>query len=154
MSSLNDRQAAIGPSYFMSDDLTQERIERIWNHSVIPYIEEHLSDDPGRLADFELDELRKLVDMRTETENAVVDIVKQWLDELGADSSTAVLGDPEDNFNNRNVKGIPFTTPSGTKQWACALRVDEQDHETVDIFTYEKHRVNYILRHVMRGARG
>ena len=34
-----DRQAAIGPSYFMKEDLNEEDVRRIWEHSVIPYIE-------------------------------------------------------------------------------------------------------------------
>ena len=148
---LEDRRAAIGPSYFMSGDLTPERIERIWNHSVIPYIEEHLIDDPGRLADFELDVLRELVDIHTETENAVVDIVRGWLDERGADSSTAVLGAPENIYSHRNIKWIRFTGESGNTHPACALRVDEQDHETVDIFTYERARQLYTVTPVMRG---
>ena len=35
-----DRHAAIGPSYFMRDNLNEETVERIWKHSVLPYIEE------------------------------------------------------------------------------------------------------------------
>ena len=35
-----DRHAAIGPSYFMRDGLDNEAVERIWKHSVLPYIEE------------------------------------------------------------------------------------------------------------------
>ena len=48
---LGDKDAAIGPSYFMVSDgaLTVERIERIWKHSVIPYLQERLIGEPGRL---------------------------------------------------------------------------------------------------------
>ena len=30
---LDDRQAAIGPSYFMKDDLDEETVRLIWQHS-------------------------------------------------------------------------------------------------------------------------
>ena len=35
-----DRHAAIGPSYFMKPGLNDAKVERIWKHSVLPYIEE------------------------------------------------------------------------------------------------------------------
>ena len=38
----DDRHAAIGPSYFMQDKLDEEKVKRIWEHSVLPYIEERL----------------------------------------------------------------------------------------------------------------
>ena len=59
-----DRHAAIGPSYFMRKDkegkpsLTAIDVERIWEHAVLPYIEERLFGEPGRLREFELDALR------------------------------------------------------------------------------------------------
>ena len=45
-----DRHAAIGPSYFMKDDLDEEAVTRIWKHSVLPYIEERLFGEGDRLA--------------------------------------------------------------------------------------------------------
>ena len=39
---LNDRDAAIGPSYFLKEWLDENSVRRIWNHSVLPYIEERL----------------------------------------------------------------------------------------------------------------
>ena len=54
---LDSRHAAIGPSYFMKEGLDEEAVERIWKHSVMPYIEEHLFGEPDRLKDFELDAL-------------------------------------------------------------------------------------------------
>ena len=36
----DDRHAAIGPSYFMKDGLDDDKVRRIWKHSVLPYIEE------------------------------------------------------------------------------------------------------------------
>ena len=63
-----DRHAAIGPSYFMKDNLDEAAVERIWKHSVLPYIEERLYGNEDRLADFNLDTLRRQVD-RNRTQN-------------------------------------------------------------------------------------
>ncbi len=53
-----DRHAAIGPSYFMRENLDEGDVERAWEHSVLPYIEERLFGyDPSRLADFTLEHL-------------------------------------------------------------------------------------------------
>ena len=56
---LEDRHAAIGPSYFMKEDLDEVQARRIWEHAVLPYIEERLFGEPGRLREFELDALRR-----------------------------------------------------------------------------------------------
>jgi hypothetical protein len=59
---LDDADAAIGPSHFLLKeprDLDAERIERIWNHAVLPYLQERLMGEPGRLEEFRLDKLRK-----------------------------------------------------------------------------------------------
>ena len=37
-----DRHAAIGPSHFMRSDLDDNDVSLIWEHSVLPYIEERL----------------------------------------------------------------------------------------------------------------
>ena len=63
-----DRHAAIGPSYFMKDNLDEAAVERIWKHSVLPYIEERLYGNEDRLADFNLNTLRRQVD-RNRTQN-------------------------------------------------------------------------------------
>ena len=56
---LNDTQAAIGPSYFMKKGLDEEMARLVWEHNVLPYIEERLFGDRGdRLAEFALDKLR------------------------------------------------------------------------------------------------
>ena len=66
----NDRDAAIGPSYFMRDGLDEAAVRRIWRHSVLPYIEERLSGQGNdRLADFALDKLR----LSTASGNAATD---------------------------------------------------------------------------------
>ena len=54
----DDRNAAIGPSYFMNGSLNKLGIERIWKHSVLPYIEERLFGESDRLSEFDLDNLR------------------------------------------------------------------------------------------------
>lgn len=54
----DDRHAAIGPSYFMKSNLKEEDIPRIWQHSVLPYIEERLFGDDKRIEEFELSKLR------------------------------------------------------------------------------------------------
>ena len=56
---LNDRQAAIGPSYFMRKDLDEDKVRLIWEHNVLPYIEEHLYGETDRLDEFKLDSLRR-----------------------------------------------------------------------------------------------
>jgi len=60
---LNDRHAAIGPSYFMQTDesgrpdLNEEKVRLTWEHNVLPYIEERLFGESERLAEFDLDRL-------------------------------------------------------------------------------------------------
>ena len=55
---LDDRHAAIGPSYFMKEGLDEDKVRMIWEHNVLPYLEERLFGDSDRLADFGLDKLR------------------------------------------------------------------------------------------------
>ncbi len=55
---LDDHHAAIGPSHFMRPDLDEAAVERIWKHNVLPYIEEHLFGEHGRLREFALEGLR------------------------------------------------------------------------------------------------
>ncbi|MYE86074.1 MAG: AAA domain-containing protein, partial [Gammaproteobacteria bacterium] len=55
---LDDWHAAIGPSYFMREGLDDKKVEMIWEHNVLPYIEERLFGERDRLAEFELRKLR------------------------------------------------------------------------------------------------
>ena len=55
----DDKHAAIGPSYFMKERLNQEMVERIWKHSVLPYIEERLFGDDNQIKQFDLKTLCK-----------------------------------------------------------------------------------------------
>ena len=59
---LDDRHAAIGPSYFMRRGLDDAAVEMIWEHNVLPYIEERLFGQSDRLKEFDLDRLRREVD--------------------------------------------------------------------------------------------
>ena len=54
----DERDAAIGPSYFMKENLNEGDVEIRWRHSVMPYIRELLFGQDSRIADFELDNLR------------------------------------------------------------------------------------------------
>ena len=54
----DDRHAAIGPSYFMKERLDKKMVKRIWEHSVLPYIEERLFGDDNRIEEFALSKLR------------------------------------------------------------------------------------------------
>ena len=54
----DDRHAAIGPSYFLRENLDEEDVERAWEHSILPYIEERLFGyDTTRVQDFTLEKL-------------------------------------------------------------------------------------------------
>ena len=50
----DDRHAAIGPSYFMKERLDKKMVERVWVHSVLPYIEERLFGDDDHIKQFDL----------------------------------------------------------------------------------------------------
>ncbi|MCY4625807.1 MAG: AAA family ATPase [Chloroflexi bacterium] len=59
----DDRHAAIGPSYFMRPGLDDAAVERIWKHSVLPYLTERLYENAERLAEFDLNKLRAEVEI-------------------------------------------------------------------------------------------
>ena len=54
-----DRHAAIGPSYFMKPGLNDEAVQRIWEHSVLPYLEERFFGNYDQLEQFNLKKLRR-----------------------------------------------------------------------------------------------
>ena len=59
---LTDQQAAIGPSYFMKDNLDDGMVQLIWEHNVLPYIQEQLHGyDPDNLRKFEFNRLKSAV---------------------------------------------------------------------------------------------
>ena len=60
---LSDRHAAIGPTYFMrKDGLDEEMVGLIWEHNVLPYIEEQLYGEHSRMDEFDLKKLRRSAD--------------------------------------------------------------------------------------------
>ncbi|MDE2659969.1 MAG: AAA family ATPase [Acidobacteriota bacterium] len=67
---LDDRHAAIGPSFFMREGLDEARVETIWKHNVLPYIEERLFGQEERLKDFDLDTLRGKAEKNSGTDEA------------------------------------------------------------------------------------
>ena len=56
----DERDAAIGPSYFMKENLNEGDVQIRWKHAVMPYVRELLFGQQFRLADFDLDKLRGL----------------------------------------------------------------------------------------------
>ena len=55
---LPDRQIAIGPSYFMHENLDEEWLGLIWKHSILPTVEEQLFGQTEQIAAFHLAKLR------------------------------------------------------------------------------------------------
>ena len=62
---LPDRHLQIGPSHFMRPALNREWLERIWTHSVLPYIEEQFFDEHDRVEEFALAALEQRVNRTT-----------------------------------------------------------------------------------------
>ena len=63
-----ERDMGIGPSYFMGGgSLDQRRVRRIWQRSVLPYVEEQFFGDSVKLAEFNLDRLARQLDGPAET---------------------------------------------------------------------------------------
>lgn len=58
---LADRNGAIGPSFFLRTDLDEKRLAMVWNHEIIPYLEDYFFDAPERVSEFDLGALRKEV---------------------------------------------------------------------------------------------
>ncbi|MBZ4411241.1 AAA family ATPase [Myxococcus sp. XM-1-1-1] len=54
---LGDRNIAIGPSYFMRPDLSDSVLQLVWKYSILPTLEDLLSGEPERLAEFSLERL-------------------------------------------------------------------------------------------------
>ena len=86
---LDDWDAAIGPSYFMSKaGLDDDDVARIWKYSVRPYIEERLfGQGDDRTADFDLGRLRRAVAGISGVGNAI---------ELGGNTPSVGAGDMND----------------------------------------------------------
>ena len=78
---LSDRHAAIGPTYFMrKDGLDEEMVGLIWEHNVLPYIEEQLYGEHDRLDEFKLDRLRREAEGETGSDASADDELEASLD--------------------------------------------------------------------------
>ena len=83
----DDRHAAIGPSYFIKDGLNDEdMVERIWKHSVLPYIEERRFGGDEVSDDFDLEKLKGSIKAGGGTEDG----------EDGAENQDSGTGDASD----------------------------------------------------------
>ena len=82
----DDRHAAIGPSYFMKDDLDEDKVKRIWKHSVLPYIEERRFGGDEVSDDFDLEKLKGSIKAGGGTEDG----------EDGAENQDSGTGDASD----------------------------------------------------------
>ena len=78
---LNDRDAAIGPSYFLKKNLNEEKVKMVWEHNVLPYIEERLFGEDEVHNRFDFDKLRKVA-------------VSANPDENGQGQEAGIEGDP------------------------------------------------------------
>ncbi len=65
----DDRHAAIGPSYFMKERLDEAAVKRIWEHGVLPYIEERRFGGDAVSDEFDLDRLRNVGAPTTDQED-------------------------------------------------------------------------------------
>jgi hypothetical protein len=82
---LGDRHLQIGPSHFMIDGLDETTLARVWTYSILPYIEEHFFDEPDRVADFALANLR--MQIKSEDADLVTEGDGDDGTEIAADSS-------------------------------------------------------------------
>lgn len=57
---LEDRNLAIGPSHFLRSDLDEARVELIWQHAIIPYLQEQFIGEGDRWMDFTLGRMRQV----------------------------------------------------------------------------------------------
>jgi 5-methylcytosine-specific restriction enzyme B len=49
-----DRHHTIGQSFFMADEMSKDRLARVWNRQIYPLIEEYLFDQPDLAAEYSL----------------------------------------------------------------------------------------------------
>ena len=78
----DDRHAAIGPSYFMKPNLDEAMVERIWKHSVLPYIEERRFGRDKVSDEFDLEKLKSIVTVERDSEGEV-DMAENQDDDTG-----------------------------------------------------------------------
>ena len=84
-----DRDARIGPSYFMrpSQTLGDDAVRRIWDRAVMPYIEEQCFGDDDKLKTFKFDALKRRLDCTEPGEDVTTG---ESAEEQGNDANLAV----------------------------------------------------------------
>jgi len=55
---LDDPNAAIGPSHFLKPNIDEELVTRIWNYTILPYLEDYYLGDRDIRSEFALERLR------------------------------------------------------------------------------------------------
>ena len=97
---IGDPHASIGPSHFMRTDLTDAWVREIWEHSVLPSLEEQLLGETDRLKEFDLDRLKPAagdevskdeMDARAALSRVTKEGVEKALDEFDEIGRTAFL---------------------------------------------------------------
>ena len=58
---LGNQHAAIGPSHFMRPELTDDWVKLIWEHAILPYLQEQFFGEDERLDEFRLERLVAVV---------------------------------------------------------------------------------------------
>ena len=105
----NDRHAAIGPSYFIKDNLDKESVRRIWKHSVLPYVEERLFGDDNQIKGFDLKELCKELNLNIAWDDEVQD---------GSDADDDTHNPTEDvNYATDQPEGVPGEQTVSASGW-------------------------------------
>lgn len=82
---LAEPHSAIGPSHFMRKDLSRDWVERIWEHSILPYLEERFFGESGELGRFTFDALHAAVSGDEEPDERATGEVEQT---TGEDEAT------------------------------------------------------------------
>ena len=86
-----DRDSGIGPSHFMVEGQTldENRVRRIWNRAVIPYVEEQCFGDADKLAKFKFERLKGQLPGSTPLDAALEPVEGIDLPQADADDTDA-----------------------------------------------------------------
>lgn len=86
---IDDPHFAVGPSYFLRTDLTADWVEAIWDHAVLPYLEEQFFGQEDQLDRFRLTALRDDTDGAEEVDDDTDATLDAGRDESDADPDPA-----------------------------------------------------------------
>lgn len=86
------RHLQIGPSFFLKKGLDQDKVAKIWKHSIEPFIEDQFFGDEDRIAEFSWDSVWKSFNQprRGAAQSVEADVEA----EVEADDQTASRGEP------------------------------------------------------------